>query len=194
MELNQYQALAIRTAKWRGDLALDLDHAALGIGSESGELSETVVLAWMRMPFDANNLAEELGDACWYVALMSQVMGWKFEDLILEPGTASDMSPALAKAVLGRNPVALALLLGAFAGEVLTIVKAHIIYGKPLDDVMLKRKLSLYVTTASLLSDIHGFSFEEVTLKGNIEKLQKRYPDKYTDEAALARADKPAGE
>lgn len=194
MELNQYQALACRTAKWRDGLLADLDHACLGIGSESGELALTIGAAWMRMPFNVDNICEEIGDACWYAALMSQVMGWKFEDLILEPGTASEMSNELAAAVLGRNPVALALMLCAFSGDILTICKAAIMYGKPLDDVMLKRKLSLFVTTASLLSDIHGFSFEKVTLKHNIAKLQKRYPDKYSDEAAIARADKPAGE
>lgn len=190
MELNQYQPLAIRTVKWMGSPLADMNHAALGIGSETGELSETVALAWMRMPFDANNLAEEIGDICWYVALMSQVNGWKFEDLILDPATASDMSPALAKAVLGRNPVALCLMLAGFSGDILTLVKATVIYGKVLDDVLLKRKLSLFLTTASLLADIHGFSFEEVALQGNIDKLRKRYPNAYTNADALARADK----
>jgi len=190
MELNQYQALAMRTAKIFPTLKENLIHAALGLGSEAGELALTVACAWMKLPFDPKNLPEEMGDACWYSAYLSDVMGWKFEDLILEPGLASEIASELAVAVLGRNPVALTMLASHYAGEVLTVVKAHAIYGKELDHEIMKRQLSLYVTTLSLLSDLHGFSFEEVTLKHNVEKLQKRYPDKYSDADALARADK----
>lgn len=194
MDLNDYKPLAVRTAKFRGNLGQDLEHAALGIGSELGELSLTVALAWMRMPFDAENLAEELGDASWYPALAAHLMGWEFGELILDPGYASEVAPELAKAVLGRNPVALMLLATAYGGDVISIVKAHAIYGKTLDEVLMKRKLSLLVTTLSLVADIHGFSYTEVVLERNIDKLRQRYPDKYTDDAALARADKAPGE
>lgn len=189
MELNQYQSAAMRTAKFFGDKIEDLNHAALGIGSEAGELAEVVATAWMRLPFNVQDICKEIGDASWYSALVSHTMGWNFEDLILEPGVASDMSQMLASAVLGRNPVALSLCLCAFGGDVLTIVKAAKVYNKPIDEIMLKRKLALVVTTLSLLSDIHGFSYTEVTLETNIEKLRKRFPDAYSDEAALARAD-----
>ena len=192
MNLNEYQPLAMRTAKVFVTVPENLIHAALGIASEAGELALTIACAWMKLPFDIQNIPEEMGDACWYSAYLCDTMGWKFEDLILEPGTASEMAPELASAVIGRNPVALALLAAHYGGEVTSVVKAHAIYGKELDDVMMKRHLALYVTTLSLLSDLHGFSFEEVTLAQNIAKLQKRYPDKYSDVDAIARADKAA--
>lgn len=190
MKLKDYQKLAIRTAKLFDELKDNLIHAALGISSEAGELAETIVSAWMQLPFNVENIPEELGDACWYAAYLCHVMGWEFEDMLVEPGDASEMSITLASAVIGRNPVALTLVLNQHAGNVTSVVKAHAIYGKELDHDLLKRELALYVTTVSLLSDIHDIPFERVTLAGNIAKLQKRYPDKYSDTAAIERADK----
>lgn len=189
MKLEEYQELAIRTAKRLNNKAEDLNHAALGIGSEAGELALTIAGAWMQLPFDPKNIPEEIGDACWYVALMCQTMDWRFEGLFVTPEDGSDMSNELAAAVLGRNPIALTLCMAAFASDVLSVVKAHVIYGKELDADLLKRKLSLYVTTCSLLASIHEIPFAYV-LEGNIAKLAIRYPDKYTDQAALERADK----
>lgn len=193
MELNEYQSLAIRTAKlFETDIGgrENLIHAALGLGSEIGELAETIALASMQMPFDINNIAEEIGDGCWYGALMSYSMGWKFEDLFLEPAYMAEVCPPLAGAVVTSNPLAMVLLCTAFAGECLTLVKKQVIYGKAADEVMLKRYLSLYVSTLSMLSDLHSIDFCKVTLERNIAKLKLRFPDKYSDADALARADK----
>lgn len=190
MELKDYQALAVRTAKFFGELKDNLIHAALGISSEAGELAETIVSAWMQLPFNIHNIPEEIGDACWYAAYLCDVMDWKFEDMLLEPGDASEMSVTLAAAVIGRNPVALTLVLNQHASNITSVVKAFAIYGKPLDHELMKRELALYVTTASLLSSIHEADFTDYTLAGNIQKLQARYPDKYSDAAAIERADK----
>jgi NTP pyrophosphatase (non-canonical NTP hydrolase) len=189
-KIEEYQALALRTAKDMGSIENNLVHAALGIGSEAGELSETIVAAWLNLPYVMDNLSEELGDCAWFAALMCSVMSWNFEDLILEPAEASDLSNELAAAVLRRNPPALVMCLSAFAGGVLTVVKAGVVYGKEMDVVELKRKLSLYVTTIGLISDIHDIPFVQFTLAANIAKLQKRYPEKYSDAAAIERKDK----
>jgi len=190
MNRENYQALAIRTAKQLPTKIDNMIHAALGIGSEAGELAETISSAWMQIPFNVANIAEELGDCCWYAALLCEVMGWRFEELVLTPGDASEMSNPLAAAVLGRNPPAMNLVLCSFAGNILSGVKAHAIYGKVLDEDALRRQLALYVTTCELLSHIHDIPFIDVTLAQNIDKLQRRYPDKYSDVAALERADK----
>lgn len=190
MDIEQYQERALRTAKVLPTLAENLMHCALGIGSEAGELSETIACAWMNMPFDANNIIEEIGDACWYAAVMCHFMDWRFEDMFQDPDTLSEASAPLAHAVIGRNPPAMTLVYNSFAGEILTIVKAHVIYGKELDDELLKRKLELFISAASLLSNVHDIPFELVTLARNIDKLKMRYPDKYSDVAALERADK----
>jgi hypothetical protein len=187
--LQDYQSLAMRTAKTLPTFHLNLMHAGIGLGTEVGELAETIACAWMQLPVDGNNISEEIGDASWYGALLCDVMSWEFHKQFAEPAVLADMSPTLASAVLGRNPVALQLCLTAFAAEVQGVVKSHVIYGKELDHTKLERALTLFLSTASLLADLHGLDYEAV-LTSNIQKLRKRYPDKYTDDAAIARLDK----
>lgn len=190
MNLNEYQGLANRTAKIFDTRRENLIHAVLGISSEAGELCETISSAWMHLPFLVDNIWEEIGDASWYAAYLCETMGWKFEELFIDPATASDLSPELSASVLGRNPPAMTLVLSSFAGEVASIIKAHAIYNKELDELKLQRATSLYVTTLSLIADAHGFHYIDFVLRNNISKLQVRYPDKYSDVAAIERADK----
>ena len=192
MQTNQYQALAMRTAKMFPTLQANLDHAALGIGSETGELAETIAGNWMELSDSQGvvNIGEECGDGCWYAALMSDTMNWKFEDLLItDPAVVREMSFGLHKAAQTFSPAALQLMLTAFSGEILTIIKGFQVYNKTPDADKLKRYLSLYVTTLAFMSEVHGLLFADV-LDTNIAKLQKRFPDKYSDADALARADK----
>lgn len=192
MHTNQYQALAMRTAKMFATLQLNLDHAALGIGSETGELAETIAGNWMELSDSQGvvNIGEECGDGCWYAALASHHMGWKFEDLLItDPMVVRELSFGLHKAAQTASPAALQLMLTAFSGEILTIVKGFQVYGKTPDADKLKTHLSLYVTTLAYMSEVHGLLFADV-LDQNIEKLRKRFPDKYSDADAMARADK----
>lgn len=104
----EYQQLTARTEKsleWEGRL----QHALLGITSEAGEIADTIKKCVIyEQPLDRMNIAEEIGDIMWYIALLAN---------------ACDLD-------LG------------------------------------------------------------VCMEQNIKKLQKRYPEKYTDAAAAARADK----
>lgn len=192
MQTNQYQALAMRTAKMFPTLEMNLIHAALGIGSEQGELAETIAGNWMDTPEknDLSNVPEETGDGSWYAALLSAHLGWNFEDLLItDPLKVRELSYPLHKAAHTASPAAMQLLLSGFAGEVLTIIKAVAIYGKPYDAGKLKTALSLYVTTLAYISEVYGHLYADV-LDQNIAKLRARFPDKYSDADAIARADK----
>lgn len=58
---------------------VDLLHAALGLMSESGEIIEEVVASIIQdRPVDFENLEEEGGDLCWYLALMLRAIGSSF--------------------------------------------------------------------------------------------------------------------
>ena len=190
MKFEDYQRLAVRTAKPLPTLEENLKHVAMGLASETGELSLTVAQAFMRMPLEMKNFPEEIGDACWYAALLCDVMGFQFHELTSDPATLSDWSPELAGAVVARNPVALTLMFSFFAGEIVGAIKAHTIYGKELDADHIRKHLVLFIATASLLSDLHGFDFVEVALHDNIVKLRDRYPKAYSDEDAVLRMDK----
>lgn len=69
-----------------------------------------------------------------------------------------------------------ALLLGSEAGEVMSEVKRHVVYGKALDVHNIKEELGDILWGVALMCDSLGISLEDV-MKGNIAKLEARYPD-----------------
>lgn len=78
------------------------------------------------------------------------------------------------------------------SGEVLDMVKKSWVYGRPLDkDKMLAEMGDVlhYLTMLCILLDV---TFDDV-MRNNMIKLQKRYPDGYSDAAAIARADTQPG-
>jgi hypothetical protein len=81
------------------------------------------------------------------------------------------------------------LALSFFAGEVQTIDKGHVYYGKPLafDAIVSAAKTTLgLVFLAGAAFSLTGDSL----MAANISKLSKRYPNAFSDEDAVARADK----
>ncbi len=75
------------------------------------------------------------------------------------------------------------------AGEFLDAVKKKFIYNKEFDTVNAKEELGDILWYVALAMRALGVSFEEI-MQMNIDKLKLRYPDKYTNEAAILRADK----
>lgn len=191
MKIGQYQELAIRTAKMF-DLRRDnLVHVALGIGSEVGELCESVAFTWAALPkTPSNNIPEEIGDICWYVALLCDVMGWRFEELF-DPGiTEHECAIGMSYESIGKAAW-MCMALGGASGGVVGAIKSHAIYNKPLaSQDAITTKLRRMVRILVVLAAIYGAPFEEVVLEQNIAKLRERFPEKYSDSAAITRADK----
>ena len=75
------------------------------------------------------------------------------------------------------------------AGEFLDAVKKSFIYNKPFDKENAKEELGDSLWYIALACRTLNVSFEDL-MRENIEKLAKRYPEKYTDAHAVARADK----
>lgn len=75
MKLDQYQQLAIRTAK-KVNFEADLMHVALGFAGEAGEFADAVKkhLVYGK-ELDKGNVIEEIGDLLWYCALACETMG-----------------------------------------------------------------------------------------------------------------------
>lgn len=77
MDFKQYQAAADRTLKTGDNLAFDLNHMALGVAGEAGELVDCIKKHTVYgKPLNEENLAEEIGDALWYLANICNLMGW----------------------------------------------------------------------------------------------------------------------
>lgn len=75
------------------------------------------------------------------------------------------------------------------AGELLDAVKKSFIYNKPLDVENLREEIGDCFWYLALMCRTLDVSFEEI-MQQNIDKLSKRYPEKYTDEHAIERLDK----
>lgn len=91
MEANEYQNLAEKTEA-PIDTAIDrvqfkqvmrLNHASMGIQTESGELTDTLKKhIFYGQPLDIDNIKEELGDLLWYVALACNALDLKLSDIL----------------------------------------------------------------------------------------------------------------
>lgn len=75
------------------------------------------------------------------------------------------------------------------AGEFCDAVKKHAVYGKALDAENAAEELGDLLWYAALGCDALGVRMADV-MQANIDKLRARYPNKYSDADALARADK----
>lgn len=78
MTLNEYENLATRTAKVMPTFLWDLNHAALGMSTETGEFGTIVKRCLIYdkefTPEMREHAVEELGDALWYIALAARTL------------------------------------------------------------------------------------------------------------------------
>ena len=69
------------------------------------------------------------------------------------------------------------------AGEFQDMLKKHVFYGKPLDEVNLKEEIGDVLWYCAIALEALGTDFESV-MQTNIDKLKARYPEKFTEEKA----------
>jgi len=82
MKLNEYQTIAKLTARSDGDNGMNLLNWALGLGGEVGEFQNLVKkMTFHSHPVSGEKLADELGDALWYLALAADSLGYTLEDI-----------------------------------------------------------------------------------------------------------------
>ena len=94
MTPNDYQKAAIRTEcptspvlnrmVSEEPLSVRLLHGIMGVCTESGELA-TLVKKWLfyGQPLDKERVADEVGDVCWYLALISDACGVDLESVLV---------------------------------------------------------------------------------------------------------------
>ncbi|MEU2614719.1 nucleoside triphosphate pyrophosphohydrolase family protein [Micromonospora sp. NPDC007271] len=85
MDLDEYQHGALRTAAPR-DKRNELLHLVLGLVGESGEIAEKFK-KWVRdldsdeSRIDRADIARELGDVLWYVAVLADYLDLSLDDI-----------------------------------------------------------------------------------------------------------------
>jgi Predicted pyrophosphatase len=82
MTPDEYQRLALRTAATL-DGQQRVINGAMGLAGEAGEVADSVK-KWLYQghALDHERLAHELGDILWYVALLSDTLGYGLEQIM----------------------------------------------------------------------------------------------------------------
>lgn len=174
MNLKEYQIAAFRTcpdlvkpyeefipAHLLGDLSrkLNLSHMVEGMGSELSELDDAQATG------DRVNIAEEMADIMWYVA---GYCTWRNYDLMI---------------VCSLNNKAYKSL-SWYVHELTDLVKKFVAYNKIIDPTKEMAYIGAIVFWCQEVLGEQGFN---VAIKNNIDKLRVRYPEKFSDEAAVNR-------
>lgn len=190
----QYPELAARTEKQLPTVFERMEHAALGVATETGEIATVIkrIAIYGKSLDDLNkdgkttlrkNLAEEMGDVLWYLPIITS----EFDP----EGEAWSRIPA-PEPLLPGNDVTYALKsisrgLTIAAGRISQCVEDELV-GEP-SDVDLIHEVRIIL--AALVDLAHLIGTDLLTIASdNIAKLQERYPEAYSDVAAEARADK----
>lgn len=105
MELDDYQRGALRTAAPR-DKKNELLHLVLGLAGESGEVAEKFK-KWIRDQgsdealIDRDDIAKELGDVLWYVAVLADYLGLSLDGIAA--GNLAKLAARQSRGVLGGS-------------------------------------------------------------------------------------------
>lgn len=186
MDLNTYQQAALRTAKMFPTRFENMNHAALGMITEVGEFATEVKrMTIYGKPLDGERKAhmiEELGDFCWYIALGAHAIG-----MTLQGAFDADKTPSLppnGDETLSDITNTLSMMIGGFS-TIVVCERTNVPW--PLTDTA--KMFSALVQVVGVLAERLGTT-REFIFEANIAKLRQRFPEKYSDEAAEARADK----
>ena len=103
-----------------------------------------------------------------------------YQQLAMRTAKPMDMQGDLLHAALG---------LTGESGEFADCIKKYLIYNQPLDRENAIEEIGDLLWYAALACDALEVDMGQVAAM-NIDKLRKRYPEKYADELAALRADK----
>lgn len=167
---------------------VDLLHGVMGISSEAGELLDAYKKADQESDHsdgatvpDASVLEVlgELGDIIWFVGLASRALGVSKEIGDGVDSRAYDNSPCLA-----GNPI---IDLFSYSGDLLSLVKAKIFYGRDINVDSATVMLRHIVASVRRMAWEMGWTLQDV-IGANVSKLEKRYPGlEFSDSHANSR-------
>ena len=166
MTLNEYQTLAARTIA-TDDKADMESHALYGLTAEIGELLDSCYGT------DVDHTIKECGDVCWMVAELCTAHEWFLGDIVQGMGSSWGMSCAVSAAIANG------LLHGTYQ---------KVLQGHRWDVETAKRALGEIFREVMGVAGCCGSAPDDV-LQTNIEKLKARYPDGFSADRSLHRAD-----
>lgn len=171
--VEEYQQLASRTCPDLGSNELNLRHMQMGVITEVGETLDVIkkFIAYGK-PLDIVNIGEEIADTIWYKANEARMAGvvWKqeefdtylaeFDTAIINNGEYSVTEETIDTLIVSVLPITYSIDEGLVnIRDVASLCKA---------------------------AEFYSLDFFQI-LTNNINKLKIRYPEKFTNEAALNR-------
>lgn len=166
MTLNEYQTAAARTIA-TDDKADMESHALYGLTAEIGELMDSC------FGTDLEHTIKECGDVCWMVAELCTAHEWFLGDIVHDLDGCWGMSCAMSAAIANG------LLNGTYQ---------KVLQGHRWDVETAKRALGDIIRNVMGVAACCGSAPDHV-LQTNIEKLKLRYPDGFSADRSLHRAD-----
>ena len=181
--LEEYRLLAARTLPDLGSIGNNLLHMEAGIAGEF--LGETVDILKKtfayKKPLDKVHLGEELADTVWYCAgvetinkLPEMVMCFDEESIAIIETIKNQSITYIKESVESRN--------SSIETECLGLILAN----KGAVDSTNRGAILAIVGICMGICEVLNIDFWQA-LTNNISKLQVRYPEKFTEEAALNR-------
>ena len=157
---------------------MEVLHHAMGMIGEVGEIFECY---FNSTDFDEVNLFEEIGDFMWYAAGILRIVGVEL-DLIIDE--CADVLFKMMEIGESLSSTKLINQLVIEQGTLIDCVKKTLIYGKDLDleKIYLGTENSIFLVYA--LSKVEGSENFKSILQTNINKLNKRFGDKFSEYAA----------
>ena len=173
--MNNYVEKALRTESLISEISINsrVLHAVMGINTESIELLANIEM-------DKINYLEELGDVCWYLAILTNSLNYNFDEMVEHSkGVLENLNTETPVHDFINN-----LIINA--GELLDQTKRKIFYKKEFNDSTFLNLTQTVFTNVYAIAKLLNIDFNHI-LEKNIAKLTARYPDKYSDELAINR-------
>lgn len=180
MNMIEYSRKALAFASFQATPKDDMIHAALGMTSDTGELIECLSNhSRYGEPLDRTNLIEECGDVTWFTNLLVHTLGKDLVQVYIQA-----LEKIALEAPLSAQTAADWIVIET--ARIADAVKAHTIYGKPLDSTTLLASAGATLVGIVYLAANWDITPEQI-LDANIAKLTARYGAKFDQQRALNR-------
>lgn len=184
MNITEYQIATRRTAKAGMSFESRLKHAALGCASDMGEVASLLKarLVYSKM-IEPSDLIKELGDVTWFIAYACDQFNITMSEVAFHPEYDFRFMSYHNR---DKDVIYWAMMGLKAAGDFSDLI-ANGCQAFTHRTIALNHLAKLYICVCQV-ADKFRIGISEVFDK-NIEKLRKRYPDGYSDGAAIVRAD-----
>jgi NTP pyrophosphatase (non-canonical NTP hydrolase) len=196
--ISTYQRLAARTSGQLMDGGRRKQNALWGLIGESGELVELLKKRdFHGTPFESDKFESEAGDVLWYLAEFASAYEADLGYIVTKDLLRGDVAPPVTfstfqKHVAGENygfemiddpvrdEIAAIILLSKTIGKLAQIFDADFLQENKICDYVLEMELMNVLFGLTWIVSINKFDLQQIAGK-NIEKLAKRYPERFIE-------------